>query len=345
MEVSPRGDMTAPPRPYTVDTGVDESPTAPVGGPQRSMIFANLKVDFELRRVPLSPRAAGSLPEPLLPNLTQVGSPSASADGRLLVYSARQPNGYRVVAVNTATAGERSVTTVESPDFVRVLVSGNGKYVVYGGGVNKKGFRTSIDQGTPESICSKCGWPTHVNFDGSAALFESSGSDERLLMWSAGAFRPLVASPDPENRMQYAGRFSPNGRWVAFCAGARDGNAREIVVVPNAPDRKLRDDEWISISEGQTSDREPYWSPDGRRLFFISDRDGFRCIWARDVDPDTGRPSGPAVPIAHFHHASELLRGPMPSPVGGIGLTATANALVFTVARSTGSLWWRRAPR
>ena len=133
-------------------------------------------------------------------------------------------------------------------------------------------------------------------------------------------------------------RFSADGRWVAFCAGARDGEAREIIVVPYAPDRKLRDDEWISISDDQKTDREPFWSPDGRRLFFLSDRDGFRCIWFRPVDPQTGRPTGPAVPYAHFHHRGELLAGPMPSPES-IGFTVTNKDLVFTVARSTGNLW------
>jgi hypothetical protein len=201
----------------------------------------------------------------------------------------------------------------------------------------------NINQGPPEPICTNCASPTHINYDGSAAIFESINSDERLTIWSNGTIGPL-ASPDPKNRMQYAGRFSPNRKWVAFCAGARDGNAREIVVIPNAPDRQLRDDEWISISEGQTSDREPYWSPDGKRLFFISDRDGFRCLWARDIDPETGRPGGPAIPIAHFHLTRELLRGPLPA-TGSIGLTATGNALIFTVARSIGSLWWLRTPR
>ena len=112
-------------------------------------------------------------------------------------------------------------------------------------------------------------------------------------------------------------------------------------IVPNAPDRALAPDEWISITDGQTTDREPVWSPDGKRLFFMSDRDGFLCIWARDVDPRTGRPLAPAVGIAHFHHARELLRGPVASP-GAIGLTATADSLIFTVAESIGNLWSQR---
>jgi Tol biopolymer transport system component len=297
-------------------------------------------VDYQLRQVSLTSKNAQ--PQPLLPGVSWVGSPSASADGRRIVYAARQPNGYRVVASDMATPDEKLETAVESPVFVRVVVSGDGKVIVYSD-PNHVGFRMRLNQGTPEQICSSCDWPTHVNFDGSAALFDSS-NEERLIRWSNGGIKPLIGGPDPKHRKQYGGRFSPNGRWVAFCAGAFDGDAREILVVPNAPDRDLREDEWISISEGETSDREPYWSPDGRRLFFISDRDGFRCIWARDVDPETGHPIGPATAIAHFHSTRELLRGPMPSP-GSIGLTATAKALVFTVARSIGNLWWQRVPR
>jgi Tol biopolymer transport system component len=300
-------------------------------------VFASLNVDYVLRRLPLKPSGLALTPEPLLPAISQVGSPSASADGRLLVYSARQFNGYRVVAVDTATAQLRPVTAVESNEFVRVVLSGDGKYIVYSG-AGQTGSYMSVNTEDSVQICANCGWPTHVNADGSAALFESAGEDERLILWSRSGLRPLIDNPDPRKRKQFAGRFSPDGRWVAFCAGARDGDAREIIVVPNAPDRKLRDDEWISISEDETTDREPFWSPDGKRLFFISDRDGFRCIWFRPIDPQTGRPSGPAVAYAHFHHSGELLAGPKAS-TGSIGFTATNKDLVFTVARSTGNLW------
>jgi Tol biopolymer transport system component len=340
--ISQRGEMTTPPSLTTQGTGADERPTAAVdvGAP---VVFSSLNVDYVLRRLLLKQSGLALTPEPLLPTISQVGSPSASADGRLLVYSARQPNGYRVVAVDTATAQLRPVTTVESTEFVRVVLSGDGKYIVYSG-AGQSGSYMNVNTEDSVQICGNCGWPTHVNADGSAALFESAGEDERLILWSRSGLRPLIDSPDPRKRKQFGGRFSPDGRWVAFCAGARDGDAREIIVVPNAPDRKLRNDEWISISEDETTDREPFWAPDGKRLFFISDRDGFRCIWFRPIDPQTGRPSGPAVAYAHFHHSGELLAGPK-SSTGSIGFTVTNKDLVFTVARSTGNLWQQRPAR
>jgi hypothetical protein len=44
--------------------------------------------------------------------------------------------------------------------------------------------------------------------------------------------------------------------------------------------------------------------------------------------------------VAHFHHARELLRSPVPQ-WGAIGLTASVDSLIFTIAESTGNLWWR----
>ena len=344
--ISPRGSITAAPSATTLGAGMDERPTAPATVDKDMLVFSRLDVEYQLRRLPLSGNDAAGAPEPLLPAISEVGSPSVSADGHVLVYSARQPNGYRVVEVDPATTEPHPVTPVESSDFMYVLVSGDGKVVVYRG-AGHVDYRLKLNQGTPEAICSPCGSPTSVNGDGSAALFESQGpskigapSDEHLIEWTAGKpASPFFASADPKNRMQFGGRFSPNGKWVAFCAGARDGDTREIVVVPNAQGRQLRDDEWISISNTDSEDREPTWSVDGRRLFFLSNRDGHWCIWARDVDPETGRPVGDEVSIAHFHHTSELLRGPMGK--GSIGLTATSNSLVFTVERSVGNLWWQ----
>ena len=340
IDTSARGEITGPPRPITLGASVEALPTAPGATAPPALIFASLSIESRLRRVPLSSSGPHVTAEHLLPNLSQIGSPSISADGRLLVFSARQPNGYRVIAVDPATADQTPVTTVESPDFVRVILSGDGKSIVYTG-AEKVNYRLSLGSGLPEAICDGCSWPTHLNYDGTEALFESKQEDERLLIWSAGGkVRPLIGGSDKANRMQFAGRFSPDGKWVALCAGARESSAREIFIVPNTHGGAVLDEQWVPISEGQTTDREPYWSTDGRRLFFISDRDGFRCLWARPIDPGTGRPAGPAYPVAHFHHARELLRSPVPQ-YSAIGLTASADSLIFTIAESTGNLWWR----
>jgi len=334
-----RGELTGNPQAMTLGSSVDTLPTAP-GGNTPSIVFASLSVEARLAQMPLSGPNFGHV-APLLPTLSQIASPSISADGRLLVFTAPQPGGYRVIAVDTTTANQEQVTTVESPTFVRVLLSGDGKSIVYSG-AGKVGYHMSLPGGSAEQICTNCSSPTHVSYDGTEAIFESPGPDERLLFWSHGSVRPLIAGTTRTER-QFSGRFSPNGKWVAM--GLRnsdtDSQIRKVFVVPNARGGEIKPEDWVNLSDDNTMDREPYWAPDGKRLYFISDRDGFRCLWARDMDPDTGRPTGPAESIAHFHHARELLASVLPSS-GAIGLTASSKALIFTVAESSGNLWWRR---
>src|SRR5262249_13973921 len=219
-------------------------------------VRGGVAVGSRLGGVPPAWNAPYPAPEHLLPTLLQIGSPSISADGRVLVFSARQPNGYRVMSVDPATSDPHLVTTVESPEFVRVILSGDGHTIVYGGAKNV-GYRMSLAGGQPETICTACGWPTHLHRGGTDALFESPEEAERPMIGSGGAVRPLIGGKDRANRMQFGGRFSPDGRFVALCAGARNSSAREIFVVPNTRGGAVLDDQWVPISEGQTTDREP----------------------------------------------------------------------------------------
>lgn len=201
------------------------------------------------------------------------------------------------------------------------------------------GNRMRIRDGIPEQICPRCGPPTDVNSDGSQVLFESFGGEERLQLWERGELLPLIKSIDPEKRSQFAGRMSPDGKWVAFCAAPRNSAARQIVVVPKTPGRDLAPAEWVTISESSDADdREPYWSPDGKRIYFLSTRDGFRCIWARPVDPATARPTGSAYAVFHFHHAGRSIQTIRPTS-GEIGFSAVRDGLVFTLADRTGNIW------
>jgi eukaryotic-like serine/threonine-protein kinase len=45
----------------------------------------------------------------------------------------------------------------------------------------------------------------------------------------------------------------------------------------------------------------PRWSPDGSRLYFISGRDGHRCVWAQRLHPSTRQPAGEPFPAHHQH--------------------------------------------
>ena len=66
-------------------------------------------------------------------------------------------------------------------------------------------------------------------------------------------------------------------------------------------DSEERGADGIPITDGKEIDRQAYWSPDGNLLYYLSDRDGFRCIWAQSLNPATKHPEGEAFTVLHFH--------------------------------------------
>jgi hypothetical protein len=56
------------------------------------------------------------------------------------------------------------------------------------------------------------------------------------------------------------------------------------------PGRAAIEQDWTEIVASEQDVRPSGWSPDGRLLYFVSSRDGTRCLYASRIDPATGRP-------------------------------------------------------
>jgi hypothetical protein len=97
--------------------------------------------------------------------------------------------------------------------------------------------------------------------------------------------------------------------------------------------------EWIPVSDGKTMDREPRWSPNGNVLYFLSTRDGNNCIWAQRLDKATKRPTGEPIAILHLHSARLSLNI---ADTGLIGLSVTAERVIFSMRERTGNIWMTR---
>jgi dipeptidyl aminopeptidase/acylaminoacyl peptidase len=127
-------------------------------------------------------------------------------------------------------------------------------------------------------------------------------------------------------------RFSPDDHWVLFSATML-GRAR-IFVAPFRNAGLVPEREWIAITDSAWDDK-PRWSPDGNILYFISQRDGFRCIWAQRLN-DRKRPVGPAIPIFHAHEARRSLAN---VGFGDLGISVARDKIVFNSSERTGNLW------
>jgi eukaryotic-like serine/threonine-protein kinase len=130
-------------------------------------------------------------------------------------------------------------------------------------------------------------------------------------------------------------KFSPDRRWVTFGASRR-GRSRLFIAALRDATTPAAENEWIPLTGDEGWADKPRWSPDGNLIYFISNRDGFFCLWAQRVAAQTKRPIGAPMSIAHFH-GSRLSVGNVGFAV--LGLSVARDKIAFNLGELTGNIW------
>jgi len=86
--------------------------------------------------------------------------------------------------------------------------------------------------------------------------------------------RALV--PSAEAEQAYTPRFSPDGKQLAYSAWTR-GGYRDIRIVD------VRSGSFYEVSHDRAIDQQPVWSPEGKTLYFVSDRTGIANVFAYEL--------------------------------------------------------------
>ena len=193
--------------------------------------------------------------------------------------------------------------------------------------------------GSGERVLTK---PGHVEMDGSdwskdgqailgACRFSRSERYSTCLVPvssanEAGDPTVRVIASDPRRNL-YNQRFSPDQRWISFLAHDLSYESTSTVyVIP------IGGGTWRAITDGAWFDDKPRWGPDGRILYFVSNRTGIANVWGRRFDDATGTPIGEPFPVTSFRTAQFQLT---PRTVQmDIAITATHLLLPMTESRS-----------
>ncbi len=251
--------------------------------------------------------------------------PSISADGAKVAYLSNKSRGNAVWVKDVKTGHEAAIAR-ENARYPRI--SRDGSKVAFT--QDQALFVAPSSGGEPERVCPDCGRVWDWSPDGKRILYVAPGSPNAIgeLTVPAGS-KKTVLKHDQCNLANP--QFSPDGGWVAFHT-IRSPTQRQIVISRYPPDGA-----WIPVTDGAGLDRNGVWSPEGNVLYYLSERDGFRCIWAQKLDPASKHPEGSAFPVAHYHSARRSLSGL--GDVGAIGLSAAPNKLVFSLGELAGNVW------
>jgi serine/threonine protein kinase len=266
------------------------------------------------------------------------GLPSISADGKKLVY-------IRVSGLWMAFIKELNSGTVRhllpelsgSSDEYFPKISRDGSTVIYGIPTfqgEPRLFVSDTDNLTPRLLCENCpGAPSGWFPDGHTALLYLFADSRQIDSIDTNSSKRSIVVQSAHTIWQP--QVSPDGRWIALHTDLSTLQV-SIMVIPLRNGVAASEKEWVTVTDGSEHDLCPIWSPDGNLLYFLSERDGFRCIWGQKLDPTSKRPLGAPFPVYHSHDPRRSLRN---VSLGLISMSASRQQIVFPMGELTGNIW------
>ncbi len=334
VPISDSGRVTGVPEQMVSGTGEMDHPSVPADGAAMVFTSRNYTSNVWSARLRKDFAAVEGRPERLTDDPVAKGYPSLSTDARRLVFQILRSGNLDIFLKELDTGRQRALIAASTQDQAP-KISPDGTRVAYQAWGLGEVFVVPLAGGVPEKVGSQAGRVEGWSPDG-AHLLVLVSDGVNLLEIATGRQSPFLRRAD--GRL-YNPRFSPDGRWVVF-HGHSSATARQVFAAGFRGAEQIHEKDWIAVTDGTALDREVAWSPDGRLVYFLSERDGFRCVWARRVDAETRRPAGAPFPLFHIHNAARSLSNV--TDTGAIGFQVVGDRLVFLMGEVTANLWMRK---
>jgi Tol biopolymer transport system component len=229
-----------------------------------------------------------------------MAKPLWSPDGGRLAFLRWDPRdkNYGVALVNADGTGERPLTL---PERVELL----------GSDWSKDG----------QALLGSCRFSRSERY--STCLVQVSSVSD------SGVSPVKVIASDPRRNL-FNQRFSPDQRWITFLAhDLSAASTSTVYVAPSAGGA------WRAVTDGTWFDDKPRFGPDGRMLYFVSNRAGVLNVWGRRFDPDAGIPLGDAFPVTSFQSAQFVLS----DQAVQMEIAITPRHLLLPMSESRSNIW------
>jgi Tol biopolymer transport system component/DNA-binding winged helix-turn-helix (wHTH) protein len=346
VSISPRNwRITGPPHRLNSGSGQDIRPSLAKTG---LLVFSSLTENVDIWSIPIdgSQGLVNGPLEQLTSDLAADHSPSLSADGKKLAFVSWRSGNLDIWMKDLESGKEKPLTESADIEF-SPRISPDGSLVGYAsrGPMAQAGlgdddiYVISAGEGMVRKLCDGCGTPRGWSPDNKLLFHEkhrgahSTVDITNLATGKAGNYLQSSQLSVSQTTLTY------DGHWITFNAFDRHASPPrlEVLVAPFQRDTLLKESDWIRIVSDQHYNDKPRWSPDGNRIYFVSDRDGFTCLWSQAVESESKRPVGPAQPVYHIHQVRRSILN-----VGGWGLmdiSVAPDKIVLNLGEITGNIW------
>ena len=243
-------------------------------------------------------------------------SPSLSPDGTRLVYASRAAGNWDIY-IQPVRPGDSSGfpeplnLTAGSPfDDIQPSFSPDGKQIVFRSGREAGGIFVMDEEGNNVRKVTDAGYTPVWSRDGTEIIV-ANGSGQRASLRSPPPSALYAVNVETGRRREIIGgdavqpSCSPNGHRIAYW-GMRLGGQRDIWTIATTGG------EPVEVTNDTNSDWNPVWAPDGRYLYFASDRDGKMNMWRIQIDERSGEITGKPEParlpgdyVQHFGFSTD----------------------------------------
>jgi serine/threonine protein kinase/WD40 repeat protein len=325
---------TGAPERLTFGASSEERPTMVSPAGSRRIAFASLTENLDIWSLPVDENE-GTVrgdPQRLTHNAAADLAPELSADGRRMVFLSGQLSSQEVWIKDLNSGEQRPLTFTGSNKFGPAF-SPDGSKVSYGSQESERWNIALVPAigGTEETLCRGCGIISTWTPDRRFALCNDRDGRLRRVEVEGGRFSDWLSHP--AYRL-YNPKLSPDGKWLLFSAAAT-GHSR-IVVAPFQEEGAIPEEQWTAVTDGKTFDDKARWAPNGTLIFYVSERDGFRCIWGQRLDASTKQPVGAPFEIHHSHNARRSMRN---FENALLTISIASGRLVFGTAERSGDIW------
>jgi Tol biopolymer transport system component len=304
------------------------------------LVFTSRTIGADIWSLPIDAdlgRVQGSLTR-ITQDLADDYDPTLSTDGGTLAFRSRRAGRFDVF-LRSLTTGVETVLTQTPADDVPVI-SPDGTKVAYSFRQYDKTpiFVVASSGGTPELVCNDCGEVEQWAPDGREILFATADDPSGVGLVRVGSLPRRDWLKHPGYGI-FNARLSADGRWVTF-NGRPNRYAPARVFIASVRDSIVSSEkDWTVVTDDGDA---PSWSPQGRFLYFWSNRDGSPCLWAQPLDAASKRPHGTPLAIKHFHSRGLSWRNLY---LGAPDLAVAPDRIVFNLGEQMGNIWLTELPR
>ncbi len=243
------------------------------------------------------PAAAEFSPLTFLPGIESF--PSLSPDGKTFVFVGRTGGKKHVFLQRIGGRNAIDLTADAAVDDDQPAFSPDGEQIAFRSERNGGGLYLMGATGESVRRLTTFGFNPAWSPDGSKIVFATEGIFDASTRETASELWTIDVATGQKRRLATGDAvqpsWSPHGGRIAYW-GLPNGSSRRTIWTiaaggpgPGAP---------VAVTDDDALNWDPVWAPDGRSLYFASNRSGAMSLWRVAISEKTGRVTTTAEPIA-----------------------------------------------